>query len=103
MVMLTRRVGTSEEHFPDPMEFKPQRWLEGGAETGQDQRRKVFPFGGGPRFCPGRYLAMVEMKMVSAMALRRFNLAIDPDHLQVDEHFTFTLGPDVLSMQLTPR
>ena len=34
-----------------------------------------MPFGAGPRLCPGRYLAMLEMKMVMAMLLAQFDLA----------------------------
>jgi cytochrome P450 len=33
-----------------------------------------MPFGAGPRMCPGRYLALAEMKMVAAMLLASFRL-----------------------------
>jgi cytochrome P450 len=32
-------------------------------------------FGAGPRFCPGRYLASLEMKMVLATLSRNFSVA----------------------------
>ena len=40
-----------------------------------------MPFGSGPRMCPGRYLALLEMKMAMAMLLAGFDIeAVDtPD------------------------
>ena len=34
-------------------------------------KRVAMPFGAGPRICPGRYLALLEIKMVMAMLLGR--------------------------------
>ena len=33
-----------------------------------------MPFGAGPRMCPGRYLALLEIKMAIAMLLGTFNI-----------------------------
>ena len=33
-----------------------------------------MPFGAGPRICPGRYLALVEIKMAMAMLLSHFDI-----------------------------
>ena len=62
----------------------------------------LFPFGGGPRYCPGRYLAMVEIKMVVAMAIGNFRIALDPA-VPIAEHFTFTMGPSSLPLRFTAR
>ena len=33
-----------------------------------------MPFGAGPRMCPGRYLALLEMKMAMAQLLGHFDI-----------------------------
>jgi cytochrome P450 len=37
-------------------------------------RRTTMPFGAGPRMCPGRYLALAEIKLVAAMLLANFEI-----------------------------
>ena len=103
LFLMYRIVGTDEKHFSEPMRYLPERWLENGGERADDTRRKVFPFGGGPRYCPGRYLAMVELKMVTSMACHNFALALDVDASEIGEHFSFTLGPEILPIRLSVR
>ncbi len=101
LFLLPRVAATDAAHFDDPFAFRPERFL--GEQGSDDARHKLFPFGGGPRFCPGRYLAMVEMRMVVAMALRNFGFSLDLSADAVQEHFTMTLGPKALPLRLTPR
>ncbi len=103
LIMLSRPSALDAATFPDPMAFRPERWLGEHAESADDTRRSIFPFGGGPRYCPGRYLAMVEIKMVAAMALGRFRVSLDADAPAIAEHFTFTMGPDRLPMRFVER
>jgi cytochrome P450 len=60
--------------FADPLAFRPERWLD--AETARLPRFAYFPFGGGPRVCPGNHFALIEAKVVLALLLRerRFEL-----------------------------
>ena len=64
-----------------------------------------MPFGAGPRLCPGRYLAMLEMKMVMAMLLSQFEIqsVTTPDGGEAKEHLAFTMSPVGLRLRLTSR
>jgi cytochrome P450 len=57
-------------------------------------------FGAGPRFCPGRYLAMLEMKMVLATVSRNFSIEHAEDPGLTQEVFAFTMMPSRLRLHL---
>jgi cytochrome P450 len=64
-----------EDLYPDPFEFRPQRWL-GGRKPGTYE---WIPFGGGIRRCLGAALAMAEQRVVLTAMARRLDLeAEDP-------------------------
>ena len=62
-----------------------------------------MPFGAGPRFCPGRALALAEIKMVMAMLLANFEIAdvSTADGADPQERMSITMCPVGLSMRLT--
>jgi cytochrome P450 len=64
-----------------------------------------MPFGAGPRMCPGRYLALTEMKMAMATLLASFDLVSveSADGGEVQERLAFTMSPTALVMRLKPR
>jgi cytochrome P450 len=62
-----------------------------------------MPFGAGPRFCPGRHLAMLEIKMVLAMLCRNFDLERFPGTPPPKEVFSFTMMPSDFYVRLRPR
>jgi len=76
--------------FPDPSEFRPERWL--GEETASLPRCAYFPFGGGPRVCIGQGFAMLESSLILAAVARRFRLTAlgQPD---IRPWATMTLRP----------
>ena len=104
---LMRRDSVSDSHLPHAAAFDPGRWLDKGEAGGQASaaRRISMPFGAGPRICPGRYLALLEMKMAMATLLHHFDIeSVDtPDGGEAREHLSFTMAPVGLRMRLHDR
>ncbi|MEO6032209.1 MAG: cytochrome P450 [Burkholderiaceae bacterium] len=94
----------SERHFPDPLRFDPERWLSdrNPGQAASAAKRVSMPFGAGPRVCPGRYLALLEIKMAMAMLLGQFDIErVDtPDGRAPRELMAFTMTPVGLRMRL---
>lgn len=107
VINLLRRDSVSDEHLPHAGQFDPARWLgEGGpARQASSAKRLAMPFGAGPRICPGRYLALLEIKLAMAALLGRFDIAaVDtPDGREASELLSFTMMPVGLRMKLRER
>lgn len=61
------------ELFPQPDEFKPERWLSISPSP-----YEYLPFGAGPRMCIGAPLAMLILKTVLPTILQRFKVTAVP-------------------------
>ena len=87
------------EHFGRPDEFLPERWSSG--HPVQPHEAKAYAqFGAGPRVCPGRHLAAVEMRLVLSMLTRNFSmeLAVGPDTIK--EVAAFAMMPSSMPVRL---
>jgi cytochrome P450 len=62
-------VHTRPDLYPQPDEFRPERFIEGQADS-----YAWIPFGGGVRRCLGASFAQVEMRVVLREVLRRVRL-----------------------------
>lgn len=91
-----RHDSVDERYFHNADAFEPARWLNGG------DKRVAMPFGAGPRICPGRYLASLEMKMAMAMLLGNFEIesVATPNGREAQELMSFTMNPVALQMRL---
>jgi cytochrome P450 len=107
-VMALMRSGAIDgAHFERPDAFSPDRWLDGqGGAVGSAGRERVsMPFGGGPRICPGRNLATLEISLVTSMLYRNFDVVAvrTPDGAEAKELMAFTMGPTKLMVTLAHR
>jgi cytochrome P450 len=99
---LLRAPGADRDVFVEPQRFVPERWLVDDKAWQAKAKKSLTPFGGGPRFCPGRYLALVEIKMVMTMLMRHFHLErVGSD--EVTERFALSMMPAGLRVRLRSR
>lgn len=104
VLVLNGHVGTQEANFAHGQEFRPERWLEAAEHRDAAHNAKAFmPFGAGPRFCPGRQLAMLQIKMVMAMLCRDFEVSRPKGAEPLRDAYQFTVGPTNIRAQLRPR
>jgi cytochrome P450 len=75
------------EVYAEPQSFLPTRW-----ETLDPGPYAYSPFGGGPRMCIGASFALMEIKLVLAILLQRFRLAL-PANARVDRSISITMRP----------
>ncbi len=102
-----RAAGVDERQVPNAATFDPDRWLGGPGRTppASGLKRVTMPFGAGPRMCPGRYLALLEIKLTMSMLLAHFDIErVDTPHGgDAVEHMAFTMAPVGLRMRLRER
>ncbi|MEU4805106.1 cytochrome P450 [Actinosynnema sp. NPDC023587] len=62
--------------WENPEAFDPRRFA---GDAGRERARlSYFPFGGGARLCVGKEMALLELRTIVAMVLRRFRLEAVP-------------------------
>ncbi len=103
VMMLQNKVAqTREENFSNANEFIPERWMRGGCPMHENHSPEVIKaFGGGPRYCPGKNLAMHEMTIAISTLCKAFNFELAVKKEEVEEQFSFTMYPKNLLVKLT--
>lgn len=87
--------------FQDPLDFRPDRWAD-------DLERRLppyayFPFGGGPRVCIGKELALLEGTLLLNLLAGQFRLELEPG-CAPEPWPTVTLRPrDAVAVNAVPR
>ncbi len=77
-----------EDLYPNAQQFKPERFIER-----QYSPSEYFPFGGGSRRCLGYALAQLEMSLVLATILSKYQLTLAEDKPVKSQRRGFTLAP----------
>lgn len=97
-----RSAALKDDFFTKAKEFNPERWMK-------DSRCPVHnsdaftPFGSGPRYCPGRNLAILEVRMVLAMLFKNFEIEMVTEHKDIDEIMAFTMMASDFKVRLKRR
>jgi cytochrome P450/nitrite reductase/ring-hydroxylating ferredoxin subunit len=99
---LMRPAAIDRSNFLDPLSFRPERWLQ---ESIRPHNVSAYmPFGSGPRMCPGRSLALLEMKTVLSMLYKNFDVDRVGESIDVSELFRgLTMSPEGLRVRLRSR
>ncbi|KAJ1254423.1 hypothetical protein BS78_K063300 [Paspalum vaginatum] len=102
---MVAEMGRDEQEWERPMEFAPERFLEGGDGAGVDMTGtkgiRMMPFGVGRRICAGLSIAMLHLEYFVANMVREFEWKEAPDHeVEFEEKREFTV---VMKKPLRPR
>lgn len=63
----------------DALEFRPERWLTKDEDSLRNMENSNFAFGGGPRICLGKNIALLEISKVVPELIRRYEVKmVDP-------------------------
>jgi cytochrome P450 len=95
-----RHISQDDAWSANSAQFDPQRWCDDAID-----KKTVMSFGAGPRTCPGRYLALLEIKVAIVTLLARFDiLSVGTVHgNEPREVMGFVMEPETLHMQLRIR
>jgi cytochrome P450 len=90
-----------ERFFPEPLQFKPERWSDDAKS--KMTRLAYFPFGAGGRQCIGESFAWMEAVLVLATLAQKWELRLFPGH-RVEPQPLITLRPKYgMRMTVAPR
>ena len=100
LFFLLRPSMQDDRHFGRPAEFLPERWSTGHAQVQPHDTRAYTQFGAGPRVCPGRHLAGVQLRLVLSMLARNFSVELAANPETIGEVMAFTMKPGSMPVRL---
>ncbi len=103
IALLIRPAALDEDVMKDGKMFRPERWLDEATAKAAQQKLVHIPFGSGPRICPGRSLALLEMNIVLAVLYKNFEVDRVGKSSDVGEEFSFTMLPTNFRVKLRTR
>jgi cytochrome P450 len=71
--MTIRQLHWNKENFPEPLQYKPERWL---GESKKRLQKYFVPFGKGSRSCVGINLAWAELYVTIGNIIRKFDMEL---------------------------
>jgi cytochrome P450 len=77
LFILTRGIHQSPKYWRNPEKFDPSRWENGPVPADVLDHNIWFPFGRGPRMCPGASFALFCMRVMLVTMLSRYRVEMD--------------------------
>ncbi len=84
--------------YPQPTKFLPERWLPSNIDSMVKHKDAWGPFSSGPYGCIGKNLALVEVRLLTAGLILKFDVSLadgEDGHkllMKSTDHFTLGLG-----------
>jgi cytochrome P450 len=103
VVTLLRPATRDAARFHAPGDFAPERWINAGADGKAHDASVHVPFGSGPRICPGRSLALLEIRVALAAIYKSFHVERVGASADVREHLAFTMSAAGLRVRVRRR
>ncbi|CAG8585013.1 3083_t:CDS:2 [Acaulospora morrowiae] len=99
-VINQRGIHLHHQNWNNPLEFNPSRFLTDGES--KVHKNAFLMFGGGVKKCPGRNLAMVEMKTMMALIYRKYDIVL-VNHESIKYHYAFVRQCDEMKVKVRQR
>lgn len=74
------------ELYEEPQRFRPERW-----EHLEPSQYEYLPFSAGPRWCIGKHLAMLMMRVALARIVQKWRFSV-VSNSRIDRHVSVTMG-----------
>jgi cytochrome P450 len=103
VIALSRVPTRDAAYFDSPAQFLPERWLEGPGRGKAHDPSVHVPFGSGPRICPGRTLALLEMRLMLGAIYKNFDVERVGSSADVRERLSFAMSPTNLRVKVRRR
>jgi len=88
VILMPYYVYRDPEYFPDPLTFKPERWMN--VKEASFPIHAYIPFSFGPKNCIGQKFAMLQMKTLISKVIRHYELLPLGEDLKAT--YTFVLS-----------
>ncbi|KAK3198886.1 hypothetical protein Dsin_022301 [Dipteronia sinensis] len=91
VIINIKSIGTDRKHWENPLEFRPERFLNSSIDFG-GQNFEMVPFGVGRRGCPGMNFSIPLLELALANLLYRFDWQLPPGMTSEDLDMEEALG-----------
>ena len=85
------RITRNPKVFPDPDQFKPERFLDAEGKFVKNEHNVVFSIG--KRDCLGKSLALIELFLFFASLMQNYQFKAVTENLDLEPHVQFTQSP----------